>query len=74
MEKKTDQGTLYSDAMFLRTELARGTDEKSGITYEISQNVDGHLLVHSDKTDNTFVFSWESIINIAIDNGIDQPI
>ncbi len=70
----TKIGTIYEEnAMFLRTEVGEAKDKETGITYELTTHAgNGSPIISSDKTRKKYSLSWQEIINLAIENGIND--
>lgn len=73
-------GTLYpshnevekgeSSAMFMQ--IHAGTATQGENTYSCGNNMgNGSMIVESEKTKRKFVISWEDVIRLAIERGID---
>lgn len=71
---KEPKGKLYPPkTMFLRNDV--GNAEADGIIYEMTTDFGSSIpLIHSSKTGNHFSLSWENIIDLAIERGINEPI
>ena len=65
-------GTIYSqEKMFVR--VACGTASGHGGTkYDLDTTLDGQPLIRSSKTGKTYSFSWNELLNMAVDAGIDE--
>jgi hypothetical protein len=67
-------GGLYEPgAMILREARGKFEDDK-GNAFECSSTMTGQPIVESGQTGRVFVLDWESIINLAVEQGIDAPI
>ncbi|PAT41186.1 hypothetical protein CK623_02795 [Vandammella animalimorsus] len=63
-------GTIHSrDSAFLR--MACGDAKAPGVTYELNTGINGAPLIRSGKTGKWFSVSWEELLRLAIDAGID---
>lgn len=67
------RGKIYErDAMLLRVLVGTTTSGNTGIDYELAITVGHNPQVKSMKTGRTFSLSWEELIAIAINAGIDN--
>jgi len=65
-------GTIYSpDHIFVRVEIGSATGH-DGAKYDLGTSVDGQPLIRSSKTGKTFSLSWNELLNMAVDAGIDE--
>jgi hypothetical protein len=65
-------GTIYSpDHIFVRVEIGSATGQ-DGAKYDLGTSVDGQPLIRSSKTGKTFSLSWNELLNMAVDAGIDE--
>ena len=65
-------GTLHpKKTLFLSMET--GVAEANGVKYELTINMGNNTpIVSSSKTGKYFTLSWQDIINLAIDRGINK--
>ena len=65
-------GTIHpKKTLLLRMET--GTAEAGGVKYELTINMGNNTpIVSSSKTGKYFTLSWQDIINLAIDAGINK--
>ncbi len=64
---------IPAKAMILRHNVGTATGE-DGTEYEMTTSVtDRSPLVKSSKTGKTFSLSWNDIINLAVQAGVDTP-
>lgn len=65
-------GTIHDKSTyFFRIEAGEATLESK--SYELSVNASGNTpIVRSNQTGKFFTLTWQDIINMAIDAGIDQ--
>lgn len=64
-------GKLYDKkAMFLRVGVGQAHAE-DGVTYDLSTLLDGSPMITSRKTGNAMTFSWQGLVDLAIEQGIN---
>lgn len=59
-------------ALFMREGRGKATDEAAGITYELNCHMGGNPCVRSSKTGKWFTLSWQDVLTLARDAGIDD--
>ena len=66
-------GRIYpASSLFLRE--AGGTAQSDdGIKYELSINPRGEPLIRSEQTGKWFLLSWQEVLDLAIQAGINDP-
>jgi len=73
-EEARNVGTLYPPrTMFLR-QAAGEAEDKDGNQYEVAIAPPGLPLVQSKQTGNWFALSFQDIVRLAVDAGIDEPL
>ncbi len=62
-----------SKSLFLREAVGTATDPEAKIKYEMTTiNDNRQPMVCSSKTGKYFTLSWEDIVNLAVEAGIDK--
>ena len=65
-------GKIYDKkTMFLRTGVGSAT-ATDGVKYELCTLLDGSPMVTSSKTGKTMTFSWQGLVDYAIEHGIND--
>ena len=66
-------GTIDSPgAMFLREAHGTAKNPSSGVIYELNCHLSGSPVVRSSKTGKWFTLSWNDILHLAHEAGIDD--
>lgn len=65
-------GTIHpARSLFLRTGIGSARDGEKA--WEISNLLNGRPIVRSETTGKWFTLSWEDVLDLARDAGIDEP-
>ena len=70
MEKRGKM--LDMKALYMTIHVGEATDKENGIEYQMALMANSSPVITSDKTDKRFNLSWQDIINMAIEAGIDK--
>lgn len=62
---------VESTTLILRISCGEATDE-TGMKYELTTSPTGNPIIRSEKTRRFFVLSWDDIIEMAQDAGINE--
>lgn len=63
--------TLEGNTLILRFHQGSATDEDSGVTYDLTSSPAGSPIIRSSKTGRFFVLSWQELLEMAQEAGID---
>lgn len=67
------RGTIHEKGtLLMRETVGTATLDDTGIEYELTTTMGRNPLVTSMKTGRTFDLSWNDLVDIAIDAGIDN--
>jgi hypothetical protein len=66
-------GRLHpSNAMFMHEKLGEATSEDGKKFSVLMSFPAGTPMIRSEQTGKTFAFSWEGLLHLAIEQGVDQ--
>lgn len=63
---------IGSGTMILRNAVGEAKTD-SGLKYEICSNMNASPLIRSEQTGKSFSLSWDDVLKLAIEAGIDEP-
>ena len=58
--------------LYMTIHVGEAKDKEDGIEYHMALMTDSSPIITSDKTDKRFNLSWQEIINMAVEAGIDK--
>lgn len=58
-------------ALFLRTLIGEASDEEGNV-YELAVTADSAMLVKSKQTGRTFNITWQDVLELAVEAGINE--
>ena len=61
---------IEKDVLMMKTFI--GSAEMSGKSYELSTSMNGAPMVQSNQTGRWFALTWDDIIKMALEAGIDK--
>ena len=64
---------IEKDKLIMRVHVGEAEDQ-DGVKYELSQSFTGNPIVRSLKTKRCFVLSWNDILEMAIQKGINDEL
>lgn len=71
MKKQSEYGEmLEASALMLRRDI--GTGNMGGKEYDMQITATGNPIVHSKATGKMFMLTWEGIVKLAVEAGVDE--
>lgn len=71
MSKYLDTGSVIPKGQMLMLKRIGDCQGPNG-KYELLVDPNGQMVVRSHNTDRKFILSWQNVVEIAVDNGVDD--
>ncbi len=62
---------IKKDSLVLRFAIGKAVDENTTNEYELTNDCNGRPLVKSLKSGKSWTITWNELIQLAIENGVD---